>query len=155
VSLAGDRPIYSAPAISPDGKRVYVIYEAVTSPWRGDDMASARPYHGVLVTAAIGASGAPTGWSTAYNGPFGDIRATYPGHDLYQERVGDYVYAAASRGYGVGVWTDASNAEVCSDIQGYRASSLAIGRRDLPAPWPLEDCPPTFGNTDIMAATAP
>jgi hypothetical protein len=153
VSLAGDRPIYSAPAISPTGDRVYVIYEAVTSPWRGDDMASSRPYHGVFRTAPIGAGGAPTGWTTALNGSLGDIRATYPGHDLYQERVGDYVYAAASRDYGVGVWTDASNAAVCAEIQDFRASSLAIGRRDLPAPWPLDDCPGTFGNTDIMAAT--
>jgi hypothetical protein len=156
VSLVGDRPIYSAPAISPDGKHVYVIYEAVTSPWRGDDMTSSRPYHGVLRTAAIGASGAPTGWSTAYNGPLGDIRGTYPGHDLYQERIGDYVYAAASRDYGVAVWTDAANAAVCGAIQDYRARSLAAGHRDLPAPWPLADCPGTFGNTDIMSAsTAP
>jgi hypothetical protein len=156
VSLAGDRPIYSAPAISPDGKRVYVIYEAVTSPWRGADMTSPRPYHGVLLTAAIGAGGAPSGWSTAYNGPLGDLRATYPGHDLYQERIGDYVYAAASRDYGVGVWTDAANAEVCDAIQDYRASSFAAGGLALPAPWPLADCPATFGNTDIMSvSTAP
>jgi hypothetical protein len=156
VSVSGDRSMYSAPAISPDGKRVYVIYEAVTSPWRGADMTSPRPYHGVMRTAAIGASGAPTGWSTAYNGPFGDIRATYPGHDLYQERIGDYVYAAASRDYGVGVWTDAAKAAVCNPIQQYRADSLAAGTLALPAPWPLQDCPATFGNTDIMSAsTAP
>ncbi len=155
ASLPADRTMYSAPAISPAGDRVYVIYQAVTSPWRGADMASERPYHGVFRTATFGGAGLG-GWSTLYNGPLGDIRATYPGHDLYQERVGDYVYAAASRSYGAGVWTDASNAEVCGPIQDYRASSLAAGTHALPAPWPLTDCPATFGNTDIMSvSTAP
>lgn len=155
VSLPGDRPLYSAPAISPIGDRVYVMYEAVTSPWRGADMSSPRPYHGVFRTATFGPSG-PGSWSTALMGALGDLRATYPGHDLYQERIGDYVYAAASRQYGVGVWTDAANAAVCGAVQNYRAGSLAAGHRVLPAPWPLADCPATFGNTDIVSAsTAP
>src|SRR5437764_3228353 len=48
VSLAGDRPLYAAPAISPDGSRAYVIYEADTAPWAGSDFTSARSYHGVF-----------------------------------------------------------------------------------------------------------
>src|SRR5207302_9782725 len=28
VSLPGDRPVYAAPAIAPDGSRPYVVYEA-------------------------------------------------------------------------------------------------------------------------------
>jgi hypothetical protein len=154
VSRPGDRPIYSAPAISPTGDRVYVIYEAVTSPWRGADMASPRPYHGVFISAAIGAGGAPGAPTTLFNGPLGDLRATYPGHDLYQERIGDYVYAAATRTYGLSVWTDAANAAVCPAIQAYRAASLAAGADALPAPWPLADCPATFGNTDIQSVTS-
>jgi hypothetical protein len=153
VSLPGDRPIYSAPAISPTGDRVYVIYEAVTSPWMGTDMTSPRPYHGIFRTAAIGGNGAPSGWSTALIGPLGDLRATYPGHDIYQERIGDYVYAAATRTYGLAVWTDASDAAVCPAVQAYRAASIAAGTRALPAPWPLADCPGTFGNTQIQSAT--
>jgi hypothetical protein len=154
ASLPGDRPMYTAPAISPNGERLYVVYEAVTSPWRGDDFTSPRPYHGVLRTATIGANGAPAGWATAYDEAPGDLRATYPGHDLYQERVGDYVYAAASNSYGMGVWTSARDAALCQPVQSYRARSFAAGQRDLPgAPWPLRDCPPSFGNTDIRAAT--
>src|SRR5207245_2080765 len=61
VSLPGDRPLYAAPAIAPDGSRVYVIYEAVTTPWAADDFSSPRPYHGVFVSSALDASGAPTG----------------------------------------------------------------------------------------------
>jgi len=154
VSLGGDRPLYAAPAISPSGSRAYVIYEADTAPWRGSDFTSPRPYHGVLVSSALDASGAPTGWHTVFNESPGDLRATYPGHDLYQERVGDYVYAAASDTYGVGVWTSAANAALCPAVQKYRSDSFAAGHRALPgAPWPLTDCPATFGNTDIMSAS--
>ena len=152
VSLPGDRPIYAAPAISPAGDRAYVVYEAVTSPWRGDDVSSPRPYHGVFLTSAIG-SGGPAGWGPAYNGPLGDLRASYPGHRFREERIGDYVYAAATRDYGVGVWLDAGNAAVCPAIQDWRAASLAAGEPVIPAPYPLADCPPTWGNTDVMAAT--
>jgi hypothetical protein len=153
ASLPGDRSMYSAPAISPDGSRVYVTYEGPTAPWRGADMTSPRPYHGVFRTAAFGPGG-PAGWTTLYNGPLGDLRGTYPGHDIYQERVGDYVYAAASASYGLGVWTDARSAAVCGPVQAYRAASLAAGTLALPAPWPLADCPAGFGNTDIWSATS-
>jgi hypothetical protein len=154
VQLAGDRPIYVAPAISPTGDRVYVVYEADRDPWRGADMTSTRQYRGVFLTAAVGAGGAPGPWTLAFVGPDGDLRATYPGHDIYEERIGDYVYAAASATYGVGVWTDARNAAVCEAVQTYRAASVAAGARALPgAPWPLADCPATFGNTDIYSAT--
>jgi hypothetical protein len=153
VSVPGDRPIYAAPAIAPDGSAVYLMYEALTDPWRGADMTSPRGYHGIFRMASLGSNGAPGGWTTLLTGPLGDIRSTYPGHDIYQERVGDYVYAAASRTYGVGVWSDAANAAVCPAVQTWRAASYAAGERVIPAPWPLADCPATFGNVQIMAAT--
>jgi hypothetical protein len=151
IQLPGDRPIYAAPAISPTGDRMYVVYEADRDPWRGADMASTRRYRGVLLTSPVTA-GVPTAWSPAYVGPDGDLRGTYPGHDLYQERIGDYVYAVATATYGLGVWTDARDAQVCGEIQTWRAASFAAGERLIPAPWPLFSCP-LFGNTDIWAAT--
>lgn len=153
VSVPGDRPIYAAPAIAPDGSAVYLMYEALTDPWRGADMTSPRGYHGIFRTAPLGSSGAPGAWTTLLTGPLGDIRGSYPGHDIYQERVGDYVYAAASRTYGVGVWSDVSQTSVCTAVQSWRAASFAAGQRVTPAPWPLADCPSTFGNVQIMAAT--
>jgi hypothetical protein len=153
VSLPGDRPIYAAPAISPTGNQLYVMYEADTAPWLGADMTSPRPYHGVFRSAPVGANGAPGAFTDA-TGALGDLRATYPGHDIYQERIGDYVYAAASAAYGIGVWTDAAAATVCPAVQQYRAASLAAGHRALPAPWPLAACLPTFGNTDIVSLTS-
>ena len=154
VSLAGDRPLYAAPAITPDGSRAYVIYEADTALWAGSDFTSPRPYHGVFLSSAINSEGLPTGWSTVFNEAPGDLRATYPGHDMYQERVGDYIYAAASDSYGVGVWASAANASVCDAVQLWRAASFAAGARVLPgAPWPLSDCPSTFGNVDIESVS--
>jgi hypothetical protein len=152
ASRPADRSMYSAPAISPDGARVYVVYEGPTAPWRGADMTSPRPYHGVFRSATV-SGGDLSSWATVYNGPLGDLRASYPGHDIYQERVGDYVYAAAARTFGVGVWADLRNAAVCGAVQQYRADSLAAGTLALPAPWPLHDCPSKFGNVDIWAAT--
>ena len=32
----GDRPVYSAPAVSPDGTDLYVVYNAFTTPYRND-----------------------------------------------------------------------------------------------------------------------
>jgi hypothetical protein len=153
VQLAGDRPMYVAPAISPGGDRVYVMYEADRDPWRASDMSSTRRYRGVLLTAPVSAAGTPGSWVASYVGPDGDLRATYPGHDIYQERIGDYVYAAATATYGLGVWTDARRAEVCPAVQDYRAASFAAGEHALPAPWTLFTCS-TFGNTDIWSATA-
>jgi hypothetical protein len=153
VSLAGDRPLYSAPAISPTGDRLYVVYEGPHAPWQGADMTTPRPYHGVFLTAPIGADGTPGAWSMAENGPLGDLRASYPGYDIYQERIGDYVYAAAATTYGAAVWTDVRNAAVCDPVQAWRTASNAAGARVPGAPWPLSDCPGTWGNTDIYAAT--
>jgi hypothetical protein len=154
VSGSGDRPIYSAPAFAPDGSAVYVIYQALTDPWRGADMTSSRGYHGVFRRAPIDAGGAAGPWTTLLSGPPGDIRGSSWVEEFYPEFVGDYVYAAASRTFGVGLWTDASDTAVCPAVQDYRADSFAAGARAVPgAPWPLADCPATFGNTQIMAAT--
>lgn len=153
VSLAADRSTYSAPAISPTGDKVYVVYEGPQTPFQ-TDFTTPRSYHGVFRSAPIGSNGAPGTWSTVENGPLGDLRATYPGHDIYQERIGDYVYATATATYGAGVWTDARDASLCSAVQAWRAASFAAGQRVLPgAPWPISDCPADFGNTNIYAAT--
>ena len=72
ASLAGDRPLYAAPAIAPGGNRVYLIYEADTAPWRGADMTSPRPYHGVFMTAPIGGGGTPGRGRPATSAPDGD-----------------------------------------------------------------------------------
>jgi hypothetical protein len=153
ISLAGDRTMYAAPSIAPDGSRLYVVYNALSEPFQ-TTTANARPEHGVLLSAALGADGAPTGWTTEYVGPFGDARGTTQGRILYNEFLGDYVYAIASRTYGAGVWTDVKRTADCPAMDTWRQASFDAGHLVFPAPWPLGDCAnPSFGNNDIFSAT--
>jgi hypothetical protein len=152
VSVASDRSAYSAPAISPDGRSVYVTYMAYGQPFQ-TTTANPRPEHGVLRMATIGANGAPGGWVTLYDGPFGDARGSSQGRILYNEFLGDYVYAIATRTYGMGVWTDVRRTADCPAMDAWRQASFDAGHLVFPAPWPLGDCPASFGNNDIFGAT--
>ncbi len=67
VSEEGDRSVYSAPAISPNGQTVYVVYMAFREPFQ-DTTANPRPERGVLRTAAIGRGGAPGAWEPSPTG---------------------------------------------------------------------------------------
>jgi hypothetical protein len=152
VSAPGDRPLNVAPAIAPDGSRVYVTYNAFTTPL-SNTTATPRMEHGVLRSAAIGAGGAPGAFSTDFVGASGDARGTSQGRILYNEFLGDYVYAIATRTYGAGVWTDVQNTADCPAMDAWRQASFNAGHRVFPAPWPLGDCPANFGNNDIFGAT--
>jgi hypothetical protein len=152
ISPPGDISTYAAPAISPDGSRVYVTSQAFTQPFQ-TTTTNPRPEHGVLQSAAIGAGGAPGAWTTEYSGPLGDARGTSQGRILYNEFLGDYVYAIATRDYGTGVWTDVRRTVNCPAMDAWRLQSANAGHVVLPAPWALGDCPAGFGNNDIFSAT--
>ena len=152
VSEEGDRSVYSAPAISPDGGTVYVVYMAFRAPFQNTTV-NPRPEHGVLRVAAIGANGAPGAFVTASSGPTGDARGTSQGRILYNEFLGDYVYAIATNSYGAGTWTDVRRTADCPAMDTWRQASFDAGHQVFPAPWPLGDCPPAFGNNDIFSAT--
>jgi hypothetical protein len=152
ISPPGDIASYAAPAISPDGTRVYVTSQSYSQPFQ-TTTANPRPEHGVLQTAAIGAGGAPGTWTTEYTGPFGDARGSTQGRILYNEFLGDYVYTIATRDYGAGVWTDVRRTADCPAFDAWRQASVNAGTVVLPAPWPLGDCPAAFGNNDIFSAT--
>jgi hypothetical protein len=153
ASAAGDRSIYSAPAISPDGTHAYVVYMAFTTPFQSTT-AQPRSLHGVLRESAIDPDGAATGWTTAYAGPLGDARGTSQGRILYNEFLGDYGYAVGTRGDGAAVWTGVRRAADCPAMDDWRQRSFDAGTRVFPAPWPLGDCPPSFGNDDIWSASS-
>ena len=108
---------------------------------------------GVLRSAVIGRHGAPVGWTTRYVGPSGDARGTSFAVWNYPEFVGFFVYAIATRHYGVGAWTDVSRTADCPAIDVWRQASFEADRVFTPAPWPLADCPANFGNSDIVSAT--
>ena len=150
VESPGDRGYYSAPALSPDGTDLYLVYNAFTTPFR-DDTTSVRGLVGVVLHADVGPAGAPTGWTEVHRGAVGDPRGSAQ-NNIIIEFLGDYVYASATNNYAVAVWQDARDAGVCPAVQTWRAAMQAD-----PASFPegrpaiQEECPATFGNTDIFA----
>src|SRR5690242_12148686 len=149
IETGGDRGIYTAPAISPNGTDVYVVYNAFTTPFR-TNTTDPRALVGVLLHATA-APGTPTGsFSQAHRGAPGDPRGS-SANALTDEFLGDYVYAAATRTYGVAVWNDTRNAGVCPAIMAYRQALQDGGSPTAPAV--EQQCPTTFGNSDIYAFT--
>ena len=149
VSTNGDRGLYTAPALSPDGSRLYVVYNAFTNPYQETTFTS-RGLVGVFRTAAMSAGG-PSAWSTLNRSPVGDPRASSQ-NDLQAEFLGDYVYADATNAYGVGVWNDVRDGQVCEAINQWRMDLRTEEDAGDP-PNPLEACPPRFGETDIWSYT--
>jgi hypothetical protein len=146
---SSDHGYYSAPAISPDGKNVYIVYNAFTTPYQTDTR-SPRLLVGVLLHASVGASGTGA-FSEVHRGAAGDAR-TSSQNNLVGEFLGDYVYAVATSTYGAAVWNDTRNGADCPAIDAWRMS-LRVGPA-LTRPTPQTDCPSlTFGNSDIYGVT--
>jgi hypothetical protein len=151
IEQAGDRGIYTAPAISPNGTDVYVVYNAFTTPFR-TNTTDPRTLVGVVLHATSPTTpGSSTGaFAPLHRSPPGDPRGA-SANALTDEFLGDYVYAAATRTYGAAVWNDARNAGVCPAINAFR-QALQNGQSPT-APAVEQLCPLTFGNTDIFAFT--
>jgi hypothetical protein len=153
IESAGDRGFYTAPAISPNGTDVYVVYNAFTTPFR-DNTTDPRSLVGVVLHAdsSTNAATATGAFSELHRGAPGDPRGS-SANALTDEFLGDYVYAAATRTYGAAVWNDARNAADCPAIDAWR-ESLQIGTT-VAKPAPEQDCPASFGNSDIFGGSFP
>jgi hypothetical protein len=152
IGHPGDRGYYSAPAISPDGRDVYLVYNAFLEPYKPSTIGPAndRPLVGVVTHADVAASGTVGAFSQLHRSPPGDARGSSQ-NDLTAEFLGDYVYAVATRDYGAAVWNDVRNAADCPAIDAWR---MALRTGDSVAtPAPQQDCPPTFGNSDIFGGS--
>jgi hypothetical protein len=172
VERGTDRGYYSAPAISPNGTDVWLVYNAFEEPFKTSAVGpqNDRPLVGQVLHATV-SDGAVGGFASAHRGASGDARGSSQ-NDLAAEFLGDYVYAAATRSYGVSVWNDVRNAADCGAVDQYRqdlhAAALATGQQTAEAEEPRgesdegEDpasgpvapavqqvCPATFGNSDI------
>ena len=178
VEQGTDRGYYSAPAISPDGNDVWLVYNAFTEPFKNsaEGADNDRPLVGVVLHADV--TGSSVGdFSEIHRGASGDARGSSQ-NNLGAEFLGDYVYAAASRTYGAGVWNDVRNAADCPAIDEYRQElheeSLATGQpsaepeeprgaedrgpdqgEEAVAPDVQARCPATFGNSDIFGGSWP
>jgi hypothetical protein len=142
-----DRPNFPAVAIAPDGRNIYLTYDAFLAPWRSTTHSS-RPMQGVVRRAGVGEGEASFG--TLHRGQVGDARGSSE-NNLCCEFLGDYNYAAADNQSVTAVWNDVRDAAVCAVMNDYRQSFLAHTR--LPKPAPARDCPRTFGNSDIFGGT--
>jgi hypothetical protein len=149
VETAGDHGYYTAPAISPDGKNAYVVYNAFTTPYR-NNTTDPRTLVGVLLKASVGAGGTGA-FAEIHRGANGDPRGSSQ-NNLVGEFLGDYVYATATRTIGAAVWNDTRNAADCLAIDAWRMS-LRTAPGTVSRPSPLTDCPATFGNSDIFSTS--
>ncbi|MDP9329848.1 MAG: glycoside hydrolase [Actinomycetota bacterium] len=150
----GDRGYYTAPALSPDGTDLYLVYNAFTTPLR-NDTTSPRGLVGVVMHAEVAGDGSLSYWTEIHRGAVGDPRASSQ-NNIAIEFLGDYVYAAATNDYGVAVWNDVRNAADCPAVDTWRAA-LQVDPSTYPAGRPAieQDCPAHFGNTDIYGGSYP
>lgn len=182
VTQAGDRGYYAAPAISPNGTDVWVVYNAFTTPFHDSAVggANANQLVGVVLHADV-TDGSVGAFAEVHRGEEGDARSSSQ-NNLAAEFLGDYVYAAASRDFGTAVWNDVRNGADCPAIDQFRQDlhdeAVASGARqaDPEEPrgaedWEREhgllaeptnpasppdvpaDCPANFGNSDIFGVT--
>ena len=150
IETAGDRGLFTAPSISPNGRDVYVVYNAFTTPYR-TNTTDPRALVGVVLHADSPTGAGATGTFTSlHRAPPGDPRGTSQ-NNLVGEFLGDYVYAVATRTYGAAVWNDARNAADCSSIDAYRAA--LEGGSAATAPDVEQACPLAFGNSDIYGGS--
>jgi hypothetical protein len=149
-----DRGYYSAPAISPNGSDVYVVYNAWLEPYKTSTIGSSndRPLTGIVTHADVSATGTVGAFTRLHESPAGDARGSSQ-NGLTAEFLGDYVYAIATRTFGAGVWNDVRDAPDCPDIDAWRMS-LRTGA-SVAAPAPQQDCPSTFGSSDIFGGAYP
>jgi len=152
IETAGDRGLFTAPSISPNGADVYVVYNAFTTPFQTTTTAP-RSLLGVVLHADAPASpAARTGaFSQLHRGAPGDPRGS-SANALTDEFLGDYVYSSATRTYGAGVWNDARDAADCPAMDTWRML-LQTGDTSTPAPAPQQSCLPNFGNSDIYGGS--
>jgi hypothetical protein len=149
IEGASDRGLYAAPAISPNGTNVYVVYNAFTTPFQ-PTTATPRSLVGVVLSATAGVTGPTGAFTEIHRSVPGDPRGSTQ-NNLVGEFLGDYVYAAATRTYGAAVWNDTRFAADCPAIDAYR-QALENGQAAT-APAVQQQCPATFGNSDIWAFT--
>lgn len=118
---ATDRGFYSAVAISPAGRDIYLVYNAYLAPFTesAEGPENAHPMVGVVERARVRLDGNVGPFTVARRGLAGDARGSSQNNQA-SEFLGDYVYADATNLYGFAVWNDVRNAPDCPAVDEYR-----------------------------------
>jgi hypothetical protein len=156
ASLASDRPMFPAIAISPSGSDLYLTYDSFLQPWQSSALAPPRLMQGVVRHADVPAGLSTPAFADLHRAPAGDSRGSSQ-NNLVAGFLGDYNYAFATDSYGLAVWNDVRDAADCPAIDTYRqaiADGTATSSASDPLrPAPQQDCLPTFGNSDIYSGS--
>ncbi|HWI70519.1 MAG TPA: hypothetical protein VNT55_01090, partial [Baekduia sp.] len=156
-----------------------LVYNAYTAPFTesAEGPENAHPSVGVVEHANVSlATGAVGPFTVVHRTPPADARGSSQ-NNLAAEFLGDYVYADATRRYGIAVWNDVRNAADCPAVDEYRQElheeAVATGgptsepqepptqlpgdddggEEDEGAPAVQQECPAAFGRSDIYGAT--
>jgi hypothetical protein len=158
-----DRPAMPSAALSPDGKDLYLVYNAFLNPFRwhvGSALAPAddRQFQSVVRHADVTGT-AISGLATLDRGAVGDGRSS-SANALVDEFLGDYNMASATNDGAVEVYISGQDAQQCQAVNDYRDSlvdEVEEGTAPDDAPAPGTDCGTgtTFGNTDIRGLVTP
>jgi hypothetical protein len=146
ASPAADRPDFVAIGISPNGRHVDVVYDNFLQPWQSTT-STPRLFQGVVRTAAVGSDGSIGSFSDLDREATGDARAS-SANAQDSEFLGDYNQIVSTNTFVAAVWNDARRAADCPAEDAYRQALTTS--TPLPRPAPEQDCPATFGNTDIF-----
>lgn len=149
----GPRDLHRAGDLAQRHRRVHRL-NAFATPFR-PTTATPRTLIGVVLHADSSTNPAiPTGaFSELQRGAPGDPRAS-SANALTSEFLGDYVYATATRTYGAAVCNDTRNGTDCPAIDACR-QALQDGDTSATAPDVQQQCPATFGNSDIFGGSYP
>jgi hypothetical protein len=126
--------------------------------WWADPLAAlvVHSYYGMRMTLKL--SGALYASmviaSLAVNLTFRELGLGSSANAPTDEFLGDYVSALAARTYGAAVWNDTRRAQDCPAIDAWRMA-LQTGNTSVATPAPQQDCPATFGNSDIFGGSYP
>ena len=138
ASQGTDRANFAAVAISPDGRDVYLVYNAHLDPVADHHRGSAADARGRPPRRRDPGHRGRGRLHDLHRGAVGDGRGS-SANGLTTEFLGDYNYAVATRDFAAAVWVDSRNAAVCPAINAYRQSLVA--GTPIPAPAPNQDCP--------------
>jgi hypothetical protein len=152
VEKPGERGFQAAITLSPDGTDAYLVYSALTSPFRKHTTAP-RGLVTVVLHTDITTDGVPSGFLELHRGIESDPRgSSFNGRVVAY--LGEYISAAATNAYGIAVWNDTRNAAHCPAVDIWRGLvAQTLDTSDPPTPG--TDCAPTFGNSDIFGASVP